>query len=91
MITAASGTPSRKAAPTTRETSAAPLARVRRFAWLAIVIADAGLLAWGAMTALAPACPGACMTSGYESFTQQSWAALESLSAASRAHTTPTP
>ena len=28
--------------------------RLRRLAWLVMVIADAGLLAWGVMAALAP-------------------------------------
>ena len=28
--------------------------QARRFAWLVMLIADAGLLAWGAMAALAP-------------------------------------
>ena len=28
--------------------------RLRRVAWLVMLIADAGLLAWGAMAALAP-------------------------------------
>src|SRR5205814_3643101 len=58
------------------------LARARQFAWLAIVVADAGLLLWGAMAALAPGCPGACMTTGYETFTKQSWSELAATSAA---------
>jgi hypothetical protein len=49
---------------------------IRHYAWLAIVIADAGLLLWGAMAALAPGCPGACMTTGFETFTNQSWSDL---------------
>jgi hypothetical protein len=59
-----------------------PVARARQFAWLAIVVADAGLLAWGAMTVLGPGCPGACMTAGYESFSKQSWSDLVATSAA---------
>jgi hypothetical protein len=58
-----------------------PLARARQFAWLGIVVADAGLLAWGALTVLAPECPGACMTNGFETFTGHSWADLASASA----------
>jgi hypothetical protein len=54
---------------------------LRRFAWLVIVIADAGLLAWGAMAALAPeylAGPGSVpiLAAGYESFTRHSWSEL---------------
>lgn len=50
----------------------------RRFAWIAILIADAGLLAWGAMAALAPDYllgPGSrpILAAGYESFTGRSW------------------
>ena len=30
------------------------MARLRRAAWLLIVVADAGILLWGAMAALAP-------------------------------------
>jgi hypothetical protein len=57
------------------------LTRARQFAWLGIVVADAGLLAWGALTVIAPQCPGACMTNGYETFTNQSWADLAATSA----------
>jgi hypothetical protein len=64
------------------ETPFTPLARLRQFAWLAIVVADAGLLLWGALTVIAPQCPGACMTNGYEMFTRQSWADLAAASAA---------
>ena len=60
---------------------ATPLMRARQYAWLGIVVADAGLLAWGALTLFAPECPGACMTNGYETFTGQSWAALAAASA----------
>jgi hypothetical protein len=53
----------------------------RRFAWLAVLIADAGLLAWGAMAALAPDYllgPGSTpiLAAGYEGFTGRSWQEL---------------
>jgi RsiW-degrading membrane proteinase PrsW (M82 family) len=53
----------------------------RRFAWLAVLIADAGLLAWGAMAALAPDYllgPGSkpILAAGYEGFTGRSWQEL---------------
>jgi hypothetical protein len=85
MVTATPGQSPRETAPAVGEVPVAPLARARQFAWLAIVVADAGLLAWGAMAALAPACPGACMTAGYESFTGQSWSDLATTSAAASA------
>jgi hypothetical protein len=55
--------------------------RLRRFAWIAIVIADAGFLAWGAMAALLPQfLPGPGGTpiviAGYQGFTHGSWAEL---------------
>jgi hypothetical protein len=53
----------------------------RRFAWVAILIVDAGFVAWGAMAALAPehllgprSVP--ILSAGYEGFTRSSWAAL---------------
>ena len=54
---------------------------MRSKAWLFIVIADAGLLAWGAMAALAPehlVGPGAApiLTAGYEGFTNRRWSEL---------------
>lgn len=52
----------------------------RRLAVLAILVADAGLLLWGAMAAAAPQCPGACMTKGYEAFTDRSWSNLANTS-----------
>jgi RsiW-degrading membrane proteinase PrsW (M82 family) len=57
------------------------MTHARRFAWLAMVIADAGLLAWGAMAALAPGYllgPGfkPILAAGYEGFTGQSWQQL---------------
>lgn len=53
----------------------------RRFAWLVILIADAGLLAWGAMAALAPDYllgPGAkpILAAGYEGFSARPWQEL---------------
>jgi hypothetical protein len=76
MVTASPRTPSRDTAATGTERPVTPRAWARQFAWLAIVIADAGLLAWGALTAVAPGCPGACMTAGFESFTKQPWSDL---------------
>jgi hypothetical protein len=55
--------------------------RWRRVAWLFILIADAGLLLWGAMAALVPdqlLGPGSApiLTAGYESFTKRPWSEL---------------
>ena len=55
--------------------------RWRRVAWIVIVIADAGFLAWGAMAALLPQYlpgPGGTpiLTAGYEGFTHGSWSEL---------------
>lgn len=55
--------------------------RLRRVAWLPIVIADVGFVAWGAMAALVPEhLPGPdsvpILTAGYEGFTGGSWQAL---------------
>ena len=55
--------------------------RLRRVAWLVILIADAGLLAWGAMAALVPERlpgPGSApiLSVGYERFTRSSWPEL---------------
>ena len=57
------------------------MARWRGVAWLAILIADVGLLAWAAMAALAPerlSGPGSTpiLTAGYEGFTGGSWQEL---------------
>jgi hypothetical protein len=54
------------------------MARWRRVAWVVILIADVGLLAWCAMAALAPerlSGPGSTpiLTAGYEGFTGGSW------------------
>jgi hypothetical protein len=59
-------------------TFARAIARWRRVAWVVIVIADVGLLAWCAMAALAPqALQGPASTpilpAGYEGFTGGSW------------------
>jgi hypothetical protein len=59
-------------------TWARAMARWRRVAWLVILVADAGLLAWCAMAALAPerlSGPGSTpiLTAGYEGFTGGSW------------------
>ncbi len=53
----------------------------RFLAMLAILIADAGFLVWGAEAAFVPKCPGACLTRGYETFTGQSWADFSNTSA----------
>lgn len=52
--------------------------RLRRAAWLLIVVADAGILLWGAMAALAPEHllgPGGApiLPAGYEGFSGGSW------------------
>jgi hypothetical protein len=56
-------------------------ARWRRVAWVVVLIADVGLLAWAAMAALAPQrLPGPGSTpilaAGYEGFTGASWQEL---------------
>lgn len=61
--------------------------QARRFAWLVMLIADAGLLAWGAMAALAPdhlLGPGSrpILAAGYEGFTGRSWQELMTTSPA---------
>ena len=58
---------------------------MRRAAWLAILLVDAGFVAWGAMAALFPEhLPGPrgipILTAGYEGFTGHSWAQLSSAS-----------
>jgi hypothetical protein len=57
--------------------------KLRRIAWLVILIADLGLLAWGAMAALAPdrlLGPGGTpiLAAGYEGFSKGSWSELVS-------------
>lgn len=55
--------------------------RLRGAAWLLIVVADAGILLWGAMAALVPEHllgPGGVpiLTAGYEGFSGGSWSEL---------------
>jgi hypothetical protein len=61
--------------------------RRRRVAWVLIVIADVGLLAWGAMAALAPdrlLGPGGApiLAAGYEGFARHPWQQLAATSPA---------
>jgi hypothetical protein len=69
------------------------IARWRRVAWVVILIADVGLLAWAAMAALAPerlAGPGGTpiLTAGYEGFTGAPWQALVATSPKTADYTT---
>jgi hypothetical protein len=64
--------------------------QARRFAWLVMLIADVGLLAWGVMAALAPdhlLGPGSkpILSAGYEGFTGRSWQELMTASPAAAA------
>jgi hypothetical protein len=57
----------------------------RRIAWILILVADVGLLAWGAMAAIAPENllgPNSTpiLQAGYEGFTGYSWSELTSIS-----------
>jgi hypothetical protein len=57
------------------------MTRARHFAWIAMFVSDAGLLAWGSMAALAPEHllgPGSTpiLAAGYEGFTGRSWQEL---------------
>ena len=59
----------------------------RRVAWILILLADVGLLAWGAMAAIAPEHllgPGSApiLNAEYQGFTGQSWAEITSASPA---------
>ena len=61
------------------------IAAARRWAWLAIIVADVGLLAWAGMAAFAPELlmgPGSApiLPAGYEGFTGSSWDALATAS-----------
>ncbi len=65
------------------------MTQLRRYAWVLILLADVGLVAWGAMAALAPdhllgpdATP--ILTAGYERYTGASWATLSSTSSPTR-------
>lgn len=74
-------------------TWARAMARWRRIAWIVIVIADVGLLAWCAMAALAPerlAGPGGTpiLTAGYDGFTGGSWQDLMATSPKTAEYTT---
>jgi hypothetical protein len=65
----------------------------RRVAWVVILIADVGLLAWAAMAALAPERlpgPGSTpiLTAGYEGFTGGSWQDLVATSPKTAEYTT---
>lgn len=67
--------------------------RLHRMAWILVVLADAGLIAWGAMAALAPQYligPGGTpiITAGYEGYTHASWAQLVATSAPTAAYIT---
>ncbi len=59
--------------------------RARRFAWLALVVGDVGLLAWAAMATIAPQLligphSTPILPAGYEGFTGASWQALAAAS-----------
>jgi hypothetical protein len=67
--------------------------RSRGIAWLLVLIADAGLLGWGATAALAPERlpgPGSTpiLTAGYEGFTGGSWQQLVTTSPKTAEYTT---
>ncbi len=69
------------------------VARWRRFAWLVILIADVGLLAWGAMAGLVPERllgPGSTsiLPAGYEGFTGYSWQELATTAPKAAEYTT---
>lgn len=74
-------------------TWARAVARWRRVAWVVILIADVGLLAWAAMAALVPErLPGPDSTpileAGYEGFTGGSWQQLVATSPQTAEYTT---
>jgi hypothetical protein len=74
-------------------TWARAMARWRRVAWVVILIADVGLLAWAAMAALVPERlpgPGSTpiLTAGYEGFTGGSWQELVATSPKTAEYTT---
>ena len=63
-----------------------PIERRRHVAWILILIADAGLLAWGAMAALWPdhlLGPGGrpILAAGYEGYSKSSWSDLPPMTA----------
>jgi len=66
---------------------------MRRIAWLLMLLADAGLLAWGAMAAVAPEHligPGSApiLPAGYEGYTGRSWRQLLATSPETAAYIT---
>jgi len=74
-------------------TWASAMARWRRVAWVVILVADVGLLAWAAMAALTPERlpgPGSTpiLTAGYEGFTGGSWQDLVTTSPKTADYTT---
>ena len=65
--------------------STSAMERRRHIAWILILIADAGIFAWGAMAAAFPDLlpgPGGTpiLTAGYEGFSKSSWSELASTS-----------
>jgi hypothetical protein len=57
------------------------MAQLRRLAWIAVAVVDAGFVLWGAMAALAPdhlTGPGSkpILPAGYEGYTGAAWPAL---------------
>ena len=67
------------------ETTATVMSRWRHRAWLIILVADAGLLLWGALAAVIPdRLPGpgsaAILPAGYEGYTGRSWHQLTAAS-----------
>jgi hypothetical protein len=70
---------------TKRNDGRATMKSWRRLAWILILLADVGLLAWGAMAAIAPEHllgPNSApiLNAGYEGFTGYSWSELTSTS-----------
>lgn len=70
---------------TQNDTAKMAISSLRRVAWILILLADIGLLAWGAMAALAPEHllgPGSApiLNAEYEGFTAYSWRELTSTS-----------
>jgi hypothetical protein len=69
-------------ATTHERTRGTTLTRVRRGAWLVVLIADVGLLLWGAGAALLPHTlpgPGSApiLQAGYEGYSDRSWTRLD--------------
>lgn len=62
-------------------TGSTVIERLRRVAWIVILVGDVGLLAWAAMAALAPEYllgpnSGPILPAGYEGYTGYSWSTL---------------